>query len=262
MKRNCVTMRQRLGYGSAWPQPLVRRTSIPHWSSFQTSRSCLARLMVSLSLSAAISCSVLGFTSTVAVAADAHPGCQVDQIPAFSLGFAGLRQQVGVAMGDPVECERTDPRTGSAFQRTTTGLALYRRDTNMPMFTNGQEHWALTAGGLTHWSGWHGDAVPTLHAATNEAEGTQQRAVPAGPYMRVDAVTLTDILDVDGRRFIVRRDDAAYMLEVEVPCVAERTPGDTIFIVSGDIFGGSGSRVLLDLDGRECLVTEGHSLSH
>jgi len=218
--------------------------------------------MVSLSLSAAIFCSALGFTSTVVIARDAHWGCQIDQIPAFSFGFAALRQQVGAAMGDPIECERTDPSTGSALQRTTAGLALYRRDTNTPMFTNGQEHWALTAAGLVHWSGWHGDAVPTLHAATNEAEGTQQRAVPDGPYMHVDAVTLTDILDEDGRRFIVRRDDVAYVLEVEVPCVAGRPLGDTIFIISGDTFGGSGSRVLLGLDGQECPVTEGHSLSH
>ena len=260
MKRNCVAVRQRLACESAWPCLLVRRTPILRWLSFQTYRSRLARLMVSLSLSAAISCSGLGSTAIVAVASDAHPGCQVDQLPAFSLGFAGLRQQVGAAMGDPVECERTDPRTGSASQRTTTGLALYRRDTNTPMFTNGQEHWALTAGGLTHWSGWHGDAVPTLQAATSEAEGTQQRPVLAGPYMHVDAVTLTEILDEDGWRFIVRRDDVTYLLEVEATCVAGRPLGDTIFIISGDTFGGSGSRVL-DLDGRECPVTEGHSLS-
>ena len=196
-----------------------------------------------------------------AAASGAPQGCQIGQIPSFSLGFAGLRQQVGAAMGDPVECEHTDPNTGGAIQRTTTGLALYRRDINVPMFTNGQEHWALTASGLTHWSGWHGDAMPTLHDATTELEGTEQRTVPAGPYMQVDAVTITGILDEHGQRFIVLREGTSYLIEVEGPCASGPPTGDVVFVVSEDTFAGPESRVVLGLDGRECRITNSHALS-
>ena len=89
-----------------------------------------------------------------------HPACPIGQSPAFVFGFANLHEQLGTAMGDPIECEHADVETGDTYQRTTTGLALYRPDTNTPMFTNGREHWALTASGLAYWSGWHGSAAP------------------------------------------------------------------------------------------------------
>src|SRR5690349_20884142 len=90
----------------------------------------------------------------------AYPGCPSGGTPSFTFGFADLRSQVGSPMGDPIECEHAETATGDTYQRTTTGLALYRRDTNTAMFTNGQEHWALTAGGIVHWTGWHGSAAP------------------------------------------------------------------------------------------------------
>jgi serine/threonine-protein kinase len=73
--------------------------------------------------------------------------------PAFVLGFAELKARVGAAMGDPLECEHTDPASGDTIQRTSTGLAYYRQATNTPSFTNGSQRWALVDGELREWEG-------------------------------------------------------------------------------------------------------------
>jgi hypothetical protein len=39
------------------------------------------------------------------------------------------------------------------LQETSTGLAFYRASTNTPTFTDGFQHWALTAFGLVNWTG-------------------------------------------------------------------------------------------------------------
>jgi hypothetical protein len=84
--------------------------------------------------------------------AAATAGCQADH-PTFQYGFAALKQQLGPAMGDPLECERAIHVSGDTRQRTTTGYAYYRTAVNVPTFTNGSDHWALTSGGLEHWTG-------------------------------------------------------------------------------------------------------------
>ena len=81
------------------------------------------------------------------------PFCQAGQGPAFLQGFGTLKAELGGAMGEPVECEHADPDSGDVLQRTTTGLAYYRPALNLPMFTNGVEHWALTPRGLLYWQG-------------------------------------------------------------------------------------------------------------
>ena len=50
--------------------------------------------------------------------------------------------------------------TGETYQKTTTGMAVYRVCTNTPFFTRDGELWALTALGLLHWDGRGRD--PTL----------------------------------------------------------------------------------------------------
>jgi len=55
-------------------------------------------------------------------------------------------------MGDATECERVVDADGNTEQRTTTGLAYYRARANVVVFTNGVEHWALTPGGVVHWT--------------------------------------------------------------------------------------------------------------
>jgi hypothetical protein len=91
------------------------------------------------------------------------PFCDSGQQPRFLLGFGALKTAVGEPMGEPVECEHTNPDTGDVQQRTTTGLAYYRPSLNLAMFTNGEEHWAVTDEGLVRWSG--DSAVPTDDAS-------------------------------------------------------------------------------------------------
>lgn len=78
--------------------------------------------------------------------------CAPGQEPRFLYGFAALKLQLGELMGDATECEHVDPDSGDTHQRTTTGLAYYRKTTNAPSFTNGSNHWALLGSGLVHWT--------------------------------------------------------------------------------------------------------------
>jgi hypothetical protein len=73
--------------------------------------------------------------------------------PRFVGGLAALKATLGAAMGDPVECERTANDQGDTHQKTTTGLAYYRRHLNVASFTSGWDHWAMTHRGLVHWAG-------------------------------------------------------------------------------------------------------------
>src|SRR5215831_14462709 len=79
-------------------------------------------------------------------------GCQPDR-PAFYYGFADLRTSLGNIMDSPVECEHSIHVNGDTRQRTTTGYAYYRTDANVPAFTDGWDHWALTEDGLVYWTG-------------------------------------------------------------------------------------------------------------
>jgi hypothetical protein len=56
-------------------------------------------------------------------------------------------------MGDPLECERVVNNDGDTQQKTTTGLAYYRKLLNAACFTNGWEHWSLVDKGVVHWAG-------------------------------------------------------------------------------------------------------------
>jgi hypothetical protein len=80
------------------------------------------------------------------------PAC-VDSQPRFEYGFAALKAQLGSVMGDPLECEHSIHVNGDTRQRTTTGYAYYRTDANVPAFTDGWDHWALTEDGLVYWTG-------------------------------------------------------------------------------------------------------------
>jgi hypothetical protein len=75
------------------------------------------------------------------------PFCEAGKQPEFAFGFAQLKARLGDKMGDPIECEHTNVDNGDSLLQTTTGLAFYRKATNTPTFTNGFEHWALTAQG-------------------------------------------------------------------------------------------------------------------
>jgi hypothetical protein len=88
------------------------------------------------------------------------PYCAPGQTPAFQLGLAELKRQVGATMGDPVECEHPSSGSGDTVQQTTTGLAAYNRRSNTSTFTNGWQHWGLTSSGLVTWEGTESEPPP------------------------------------------------------------------------------------------------------
>ncbi len=96
--------------------------------------------------------SVLLTTPTEAFAQGA-PFCRPGQTPQFVLGFANLKAQLGSVMGEPVECEHPNNANGDTLQKTSTGLAYWRKSTNTPTFTDGYRHWAITSSGLVSWVG-------------------------------------------------------------------------------------------------------------
>jgi hypothetical protein len=102
--------------------------------------------------------------------------CPPGEQPTFRFGFAALKEQVGDAMGDPTECEHSNPENGDTLQATTTGLSFYRKSTNTPTFTDGFRHWGLTSAGLVAWTG---DSIdPPDTAAVPVAAPL---SAPAGP---------------------------------------------------------------------------------
>jgi hypothetical protein len=105
-------------------------------------------------LLAALLIATLTLVPIQTAAAQTAAGCQPGQAPRFIFGFADLKAQVGDAMGDPLTCEFPDPNgTGDVHQRTTAGLAFWRKSTNTPTFTDGFDHWAQTPDGWVTWTG-------------------------------------------------------------------------------------------------------------
>jgi endonuclease/exonuclease/phosphatase family metal-dependent hydrolase len=95
--------------------------------------------------------SLVLFINAALASAQSETFCPPDQQPQFSHGFAFLKAQLGARMGEPLECEHYDV-AGNAWQKTTTGQAFYLQNSNTPMFTSGNRHWAWTLAGLRQWT--------------------------------------------------------------------------------------------------------------
>jgi hypothetical protein len=93
--------------------------------------------------------------ATPIASAQPVPACTSSR-PSFIGGLSTLKTALGATMGDPQECERAVDSQGDTQQKTSTGLAYYRRLLNVACFTTGWDHWAVTDRGLVHWTG---DAV-------------------------------------------------------------------------------------------------------
>lgn len=146
--------------------------------------------------------------------------CAPGQAPAFQLGFAALQQQLGDVMGTPLECEHGAPG-GDTVQQTSTGLAIWRRSTNLAMFTDGWRHWALTPRGVVTWTG---DAIdpPTTNAAT-PTPTPMPTAAPSTARMRV--------VNTDGEGVVLR----------SAPQANARTPRGLLEGALVTVIGRSGS---------------------
>ena len=120
------------------------------------------------------------------LAAQATTFCPTGQAPHFVFGFADLKAMIGEAMGEPTTCEFPDPNgTGDVHQRTTTGLAFWRKSTNTPTFTNGFEHWGHTPAGWVYWTGTSidpaADAIAWQPAAASELAPAAPAPAPQPP---------------------------------------------------------------------------------
>jgi hypothetical protein len=66
-------------------------------------------------------------------------------------GFGLLQETLAETLGEPVECEHQTPE-GDYLQATSTGLAVYSRAENLPLFTDGGTTWAVTFEGVISWT--------------------------------------------------------------------------------------------------------------
>lgn len=89
------------------------------------------------------------FFGAVVALAQIETFCPSGQAPHFQYGFAFLKQQLGEIMGEPLQCEHYDAK-GNAFQQTTTGQAIYQKETNRLTFSGGHHVWTWTPDGLKH----------------------------------------------------------------------------------------------------------------
>lgn len=137
----------------------------------------------------------LSATSPSASAAQPVNHCAPGQSPRYVFGFADLRADIGAAMGDPLTCEFPDPNgTGDVHQRTTAGLAFWRKSTNTSTFTDGWDHWALTSRGLVTWTGSSIDPPPQPLAGLDPlAEYPNPARVPPEGLQPFASLPLVDI---------------------------------------------------------------------
>ena len=85
--------------------------------------------------------------------AEAAPFCNEGQIIEWLPALVPLIEQLGEAMGEPIECAHPAGDSDDTLQQTSTGLAVLRATTGAPTFTDGATHWALTTSGVVGWTG-------------------------------------------------------------------------------------------------------------
>jgi hypothetical protein len=135
----------------------------------------LSRRGFSLLLALGLSLSLVPVT----ISAQSATSCAPGQTPRYVFGFANLKAAMGAPMGEPTTCEFADPNgTGDVHQRTSTGLAFWRKSTNTPTFTNGFTHWALTNEGLVAWTGDSIDPPGTVLPPATATPTAQPTSAP------------------------------------------------------------------------------------
>jgi hypothetical protein len=127
----------------------------------------MSKLVRSSVATAVIFVAVLASTGTAL--GQVMPFCRPDESPSFQDGFAALKEKLGAIMGEPVECAHPFGAHGDVVQKTTTGSAFWRKDTNTPAFMDGRRNWGLTPRGLVSWGGSSVDPPDTAVATTPQS---------------------------------------------------------------------------------------------
>jgi hypothetical protein len=141
--------------------------------------------------------------------------CRPGESPQFRFGFAALKEQVGPAMGEPIECEHANASNGDTLQQTTAGLAFYRKATNTPTFTDGFRHWGLTGSGLAYWEGSSVDPpgagvamAPDINPAISQLRSPGRRILvpPAGlqPFADLTLAQATPCCDQSSQFYSIK----------------------------------------------------------
>jgi hypothetical protein len=103
----------------------------------------------------------LGVLGTLAVAATLapSPGIAMELPCRIAPRFEGLRDALGVVVGDCLLHEQLDPTSGVSSQPTTGGLLAWRAQDNLAIFTDGKRIWTSGPGGLASMA-WEGPSLP------------------------------------------------------------------------------------------------------
>jgi len=194
--------------------------------------------------------------------AQAGPPCPASQASEFAAAFTGLYEQLGSAMGTPIECAQEDRVTKDEYQQTTTGVAVYQRASDTTTFTNGQQFWRLSPGGLVQWEGWHGRGGPPIAIdGLAKTEDLTMSTAPAGDYPRVQSAILTQAPNVDHQHVVLERNGASYLVQVNEGCLDDRpTASRVVFVISKESFAEPASRLILQVGARECVITASQPL--
>lgn len=113
-------------------------------------------------------------------------------------GFADLHRFLGPIMAEPLTCETPDPNgTGDVHQQTTGGLGFWRKSTNTPTYTNGNDHWAHTTNGWLCWTGGSIDPPVTASPCAETLLASVQVAEPGNNLPAFDRDRWHVWIDVD-----------------------------------------------------------------
>jgi hypothetical protein len=64
------------------------------------------------------------------------------------LGFKRLKDKLPAVVGDCIENEWHDDKTGNTYQRTARGMLVWRKADGVTSFTDGRRTWIDTAQGV------------------------------------------------------------------------------------------------------------------
>jgi len=194
-------------------------------------------------------------------AAEGAQICSAGQTIPLGAAFVALAEDVGVAMGTPIECTHTDRETGGEFQQTTTGVAVYQQGQAAATFTNGYDFWRLGPDGLTQWHGWHGRAGPTAPAGAEDARDMRLSLDAIGDYPKAMAGRVVQTIEGGHPRIVLEHDGKVVAVEVGEGCLrGQPLLRPMVFVISRDTFAEAGSRLVLEIGGRECVITSSQPL--